>query len=65
MKELAEAGLDSLNISLVTLDREGSLKITRRDLLDDTLAGIKEAMKYERAVKDQLCAFGNRGAESV
>ena len=46
MKELAEAGLDSLNISLDTLDREGSLKITRRDLLDDTLAGIKEAMKY-------------------
>ncbi len=46
MKELAEAGLDSLNISLDTLDREGSLKITRRDLLDDTLAGIEEAMKY-------------------
>lgn len=46
MKELAEAGLDSLNISLDTLDREGSLKITRRNLLDDTLAGIEEAMKY-------------------
>ena len=46
MKELAEAGLDSLNISLDTLDREGFMKITRRDLLDDTLAGIEEAMKY-------------------
>ena len=46
MKELAEAGLDSLNISLDTLDRDGFLKITRRDLLDDTLAGIEEAMKY-------------------
>lgn len=46
IKELAEAGLDSLNISLDTLDREGFLKITRRDFLDDTLAGIKEAMKY-------------------
>ena len=42
MKELAEAGLDSLNISLDTLDRDGFLKITRRDLLDDTLAGIEE-----------------------
>ena len=46
MKELAEAGLDSLNISLDTLDRDGFQKITRRDFLDDTLAGIKEAMKY-------------------
>jgi cyclic pyranopterin phosphate synthase len=46
MKELAEAGLDSLNISLDTLDREGFIKITRRDFLDDTLAGIEEAMKY-------------------
>ena len=36
IKELAEAALD----------REGFLKITRRDFLDDTLAGIKEAMKY-------------------
>ena len=46
MQELAEAGLDSLNISLDTLDRECFCKITRRDLLDGTLDGIKEAMKY-------------------
>lgn len=46
MKALAEAGLDSLNISLDTLDRECFRKVTRRDLLDGTLAGIKEAMKY-------------------
>ena len=46
MRELAEAGLDSLNISLDTIDRDGFIKITRRDFLDDTLAGIKEAMKY-------------------
>ena len=32
MQELAEAGLDSLNISLDTLDRECFCKITRRDL---------------------------------
>ena len=46
MKALAESGLDSLNISLDTLDRECFCKITRRDLLDGTLDGIKEAMKY-------------------
>lgn len=48
MKELADAGLDSLNISLDTLDREGSLKITRRDFLDNTLTGMEEAMKYPK-----------------
>ena len=46
MKALAESGLDSLNISLDTLNRECFCKITRRDLLDGTLDGIKEAMKY-------------------
>ena len=46
MQELAEAGLDSLNISLNSQDRECFCKITRRDLLDGTLDGIKEAMKY-------------------
>lgn len=46
MQALAESGLDSLNISLDTLDRECFCKITRRDLLDGTLDGIKEAMKY-------------------
>lgn len=46
MQELAEAGLDSLNISLDTLNRECFYKITRRNLLDGTLAGIQEAMKY-------------------
>ena len=48
MKALAESGLDSLNISLDTLDRECFCKITRRDLLDGTLDGIKKAMKYPK-----------------
>ena len=46
MQNLADAGLDSLNISLDTLDRECFRKITRRDFLDGTLEGIREAMKY-------------------
>ena len=45
-KDLYDAGVNRLNISLDTLDRECFCKITRRDLLDGTLDGIKEAMKY-------------------
>ncbi len=48
MQDLAAAELDSLNISLDTLDRECFRKVTRRDLLDGTLAGIEEAMKYPK-----------------
>ena len=46
MQDLADAGLDSLNISLDTLDEECFCKITRRNLLEETLEGIREAMKY-------------------
>ena len=46
MKELCAAGLDGLNISLDTLNPACSKKITRRDLLDRTLEGIEEALKY-------------------
>ena len=38
--ELKEAGLSRVNISLDTLDREQYARITRRDRLPDTLAGI-------------------------
>lgn len=48
MRALADAGLDSLNVSLDTRDRECFREITRRDLLDETLAGIEEAMKYSQ-----------------
>jgi cyclic pyranopterin phosphate synthase len=40
---LAEAGLDRVNISLDTLDRERFHTITRRDRLDDVLRGAKAA----------------------
>ena len=43
---LADAGVDSVTISLDTLDEVCSRRITRRDELDRTLEGISEALKY-------------------
>jgi cyclic pyranopterin phosphate synthase len=40
---LADAGVDRVNISLDTLDRETFRKLTRRDRLVDTLAGVAAA----------------------
>lgn len=40
---LREAGLARLNVSLDTLDRARFLELTRRDRLDDVLAGIEAA----------------------
>jgi cyclic pyranopterin phosphate synthase len=40
---LAQSGLDRVNISLDTLDRERFRTITRRDRLDDVLRGAKAA----------------------
>ncbi|SHN46887.1 GTP 3',8-cyclase MoaA [Cryptosporangium aurantiacum] len=40
---LAEAGLDRVNVSLDTLDRETFHQLAHRDRLDDTLAGLRAA----------------------
>ncbi|MCF6744419.1 GTP 3',8-cyclase MoaA [Blastococcus sp. KM273128] len=40
---LAEAGLDRINVSLDTLDRERFKQLTHRDRLDDVLAGLAAA----------------------
>jgi cyclic pyranopterin phosphate synthase len=42
---LADAGLERVNISLDTLDRERFAAMTHRDRLDDVLAGIEAAKK--------------------
>ncbi|WNM28336.1 GTP 3',8-cyclase MoaA [Demequina capsici] len=42
---LVEAGLDRVNISLDTLRADRFLALTRRDRLDDTLAGIDAAVR--------------------
>lgn len=41
---LRSAGLDTVNISLDTLDRAQFAAITRRDALEDTLTGLKAAL---------------------
>ena len=40
---LAEAGLDRINVSLDTIDRERFRALTRRDRLDDVLSGMAAA----------------------
>ena len=46
MRDFAQAGLDGLNISLDTMDKACSRRITRRDELGRTLEGIREAQGY-------------------
>jgi cyclic pyranopterin phosphate synthase len=41
--QLVEAGLDRINVSLDTLDRDRFAELTRRDRLDDVLAGVAAA----------------------
>lgn len=50
--DLAQAGVDAVNISLDTMDREQFCRLTRLDKIDDVLEGIKSALAYPRiAVK--------------
>lgn len=43
---LVEAGLDAVNISLDTLDKETFQKLTRREELDQVLMGVEAALSY-------------------
>jgi cyclic pyranopterin phosphate synthase len=44
-EELARSGLDRVNVSLDTLDRQKFHSLTRRDRLDDVLAGLAAAQQ--------------------
>lgn len=46
MRELYEAGIRSVNVSLDTLDEEMFQRITRRDLLAKVLEGLRECARY-------------------
>jgi GTP 3',8-cyclase len=40
---LADAGLDRVNVSLDTIDREAFARLTRRDRMDDVITGLQAA----------------------
>lgn len=46
MEALHEAGIDGVNISLDTLDRDAFQALTRFDQLDRVLAGVEKALEY-------------------
>lgn len=50
-KELSDSGVDGINVSLDTLNRENFKRITRGDYLDLVLAGMREAMSYQIPIK--------------
>jgi len=61
---LAEAGLDRINVSLDTLNREHFAALTRRDRLDDVLRGIDAAAAsrlHPLKINSVLVRDGNLG----
>lgn len=60
-EELKEAGLDSLNVSLDTTDRQVFSALTGRDCLDAVCGGIREAKKQGLPVK--INAVNRKGAD--
>jgi cyclic pyranopterin phosphate synthase len=50
---LVEAGLNRVNISLDTVDRERFATISRRDRLADVVAGIDAAIRSDRHELDE------------
>jgi len=50
-KRLKEAGLKSVNISLDALDEEAFIKMTRKNMLKETLHGIDKALEHGLKVK--------------
>ena len=65
-KELKEAGLRRVNISLDTLKRERFKEITGGDKLNDVLAGIEAAHKYElEPVKINVVVMRGKNEDEV
>ncbi|MGB7373168.1 GTP 3',8-cyclase MoaA [Pontixanthobacter sp.] len=57
--DLALAGIRRVNVSLDTLDRQTFARLTRRDRLDDVLAGIAAAQDAGMQVKINTVALRN------
>lgn len=64
LEALAAAGLDGINLSLNTLDREVFQKIARRDSLEQVLRGFRAALKYpQMPLKVNCVPMGIEGQE--
>lgn len=51
LDELCEAGVDGINISIDSLDREGYARLARRDMLPEALEGLSAALERGLNVK--------------
>ncbi len=58
---LAEAGLTRINVSLDSLARESFAQLTRRDALEQVLAGLEELEKYPSIRPIKVNAVAMRG----
>ncbi|EAI0540141.1 GTP 3',8-cyclase MoaA [Campylobacter jejuni] len=58
-KDLKNAGLKRLNISLDTLDHKKAKTLTQKDVLDSVLSGIDEALNLDLKVKLNTVALKN------
>lgn len=64
--ELYEAGIDGINLSLDTLDKDVFYKITRRDSFDQVMRGLKAAVGYkEIPLKINCVPMGIEGQEPL
>ncbi|QOR05091.1 GTP 3',8-cyclase MoaA [Campylobacter cuniculorum] len=50
-KELKDAGLERINVSLDTLDSKKAKILAQKDVLSSVLSGIEEALKYDFKIK--------------
>lgn len=58
-RELKNAGLKRINISLDSLKKETILKISKKDALNSILSGIEEAKKYGFKIKINMVPLKN------
>jgi GTP 3',8-cyclase len=64
-KALRAAGLDSVNVSLDTLDPERYMRITRGGRIDDALAGIREAQAAGLPLKINMVVLSDTTAPEI
>lgn len=62
---LKQAGIDGINVSLDTAQREEYARITGRDVLPQVLAGVREAMDYNIPIKLNAVAGMTQDCEGL